>query len=152
MEKKVSRPISPKARHQARKFAVQAIYQWQLSGDDVNEILVQYLVDMNTKRNDVDYFRELVFAVAQRATHLDELFVKYLDRPLDDIGPIELAILRMASYELNDRLDVPYKVVINEAVELTKIFGAEESHKYVNSILDKTAATLRAVEIKLEKN
>ena len=143
MEKKVS----PKARHQARKFAVQAIYQWQLSGDDVNEILVQYLVDMNTKRNDVDYFRELVLAVVQRATHLDELFVKYLDRPLDDIGPIELAVLRMAAYELNDRLDVPYKVVINEAVELTKIFGAEESHKYVNSILDKTAVKLRTVEL-----
>ena len=144
MEKKVSH----KARHQARKFAVQAIYQWQLTGDDVNEILVQYLVDMNAKRNDVDYFRELVLAVAQRATHLDELFIKYLDRPLDDIGPIELAILRMATYELNDRIDIPYKVVINEAVELTKIFGAEESHKYVNSILDKTAAKLRAVEMK----
>jgi N utilization substance protein B len=138
--------VSSNQRHRARSFAMQAIYQWELSGEEVNVILLQFLTQMNPKKTDVDYFRELVYGVILNSSSLDAIFVPDLDRELDALGPIELAILRLAIFELQDKLDVPYKVVISEAIELAKTFAATDAHKYINGVLDRIAPNLRQAE------
>ncbi|MSP53839.1 MAG: transcription antitermination factor NusB [Gammaproteobacteria bacterium] len=138
--------VNSTQRHRARSFAMQAIYQWELSGEEVNVVVMQFLTQMNPKKTDVDYFRELVYGVILNSNTLDAIFVSDLDRELDTLGPIELAILRLAIFELQDKLDVPYKVVINEAIELAKTFAAVDSHKYINGVLDRIVPTLRAAE------
>jgi N utilization substance protein B len=145
MEK--NQQINARARHQARKFLIQALYQWQLSEDDLHEILVQYLTDMNPKRNDCAYFQETFKAIAHQRHDLDNHIKPYLDRDINEIGPIEISVLRLAAYEFKDRLDIPYKVVLNEAIELAKIFGPEESYKYINGVLDKLVSQYRTAEI-----
>lgn len=102
---------------------------------------------MNPKKSDVDYFQALLRAIPKQASQLDVLFEPYLDRPLNEIGPIELTILRIASYELQYSLEIPYRVIINEAIELAKTFGPEDSYKYINSILDKVAEKSRSIEV-----
>lgn len=144
--------MSPAARRKARYFALQALYQWQLSGNDLADIEVQYLTDNDMKRVDTPYFRELLHGVPQHLDTLDEKMADILDRPLKELDPIELAVLRIGIYELTYRPDVPYRVVINEALELAKLFGAEDGYKYVNGILDKVAQQLRKNEIKTYKN
>lgn len=139
--------INLRARHRARRLALQAIYQWQLAGDSVDSIKVQYITENDAKTFEVEYFLECLQAVCARARDFDEQMAPFLDRSLDDITPIELAILRMGMYELVVRLDVPYKVVINEAVDLGKLFGATESYRYINGVLDKAAREIRKVEI-----
>ncbi|MGW8309479.1 MAG: transcription antitermination factor NusB [Thiogranum sp.] len=133
-------------RTRARRLAMQALYQWDLSGNNLSEIEVQFLEDEDFSKADKDYFHELLHQVPARLDDVEALFTPYLDRPLKEIDPVERAVLRMASYELLARMDVPYRVVINESVNLTKKFGAEQAHKYVNSILDKAARQARAVE------
>ena len=139
--------ISPKKRHKARCFAVQALYYWQMTQDNVNEVLIHFLKDINAKKTDTDYFQKIMHDIVKQSTHLDELFIPYLDRPIAEIGPVELAILRLGTYELTEHLEMPYKAVLNEAVELTKTFGPEEAHKYINGVLDKVAANSRAIEV-----
>ena len=139
--------FNPKKRHKARCFAVQAIYQWQLTGNDIDEVVLYFVSDMNTKKNDVDYFRQLVHEVANHSNELDAEFSPYLDRPIDELGPIELAILRLSTYEMMYCLELPYKVAINEAVELGKTFAAKDAHKYINAVLDKVALKARALEV-----
>ncbi|WP_126456156.1 transcription antitermination factor NusB [Sulfuriflexus mobilis] len=136
-----------KARSKARRNAVQALYQWQLTGADVSTIEEQFLVEHDMANVDVDYFRELLREVPLHLHELDDHLIEYLDRPIDEVDPVERAILRMSTYELELRLDVPYKAVINEGVEMAKTFGAEHGHKYVNGILDRVARKLRSVEI-----
>lgn len=134
-------------RHQARHYAVQALYQWHVSGNDLVDIEQHFLEDFNFKKTDAAYFHELLYGVAQHVTTLDEHLKPLLDRKINALGPVELAILRMSSYELVYRLDVPYKVVINEGVNLTKTFGAADAHKYINGVLDKLAREIRKLEI-----
>jgi N utilization substance protein B len=136
-----------KARSKARRNAVQALYQWQLTGADVSAIEDQFLVEHDMENVDVDYFRELLREVPLHLHELDDHIIEYLDRPIDEVDPVERAILRMSTYELEFRLDVPYKAVINEGVEMAKTFGAEHGHKYVNGILDRVARKLRSVEL-----
>jgi N utilization substance protein B len=143
--------ISPKKRYKARCFLVQALYEWQMAGNPVNEILLTFLTDMNPKKSDTDYFRDLLRAISSQISDIDASFVPYLDRPIDEIGPVELAVLRIATYELKDRLELPYKVVIDQAIELAKTFGPEESYKYINSILDKVAEKFRRVETNIDQ-
>ena len=131
------------ARKKARRLALQALYQWQMSQESLDEIQRQFHNQHHMSKVDVDYFHELLFKIPERLTEVDNLFNEYLDRKLSDLSPIELTVLRMGAYELAFREDVPYKVVINEAVELTKTFGAEASHKYINGVLDKVAKQLR---------
>jgi len=133
-------------RTRARRFAMQALYQWDLSGNNLSSIEVQFLEDEDFSKADKDYFHELLHQVPARLDEVEEAFTPYLDRPLKEIDPVERAVLRMASYELLARLDIPYKVIINESVNLTKKFGAEQAYKYINGVLDKTARQLRAVE------
>ncbi|WP_370280511.1 transcription antitermination factor NusB [Pontibacterium sp.] len=137
-------------RRAARSFALQALYQWQMAGQPVNEIDAQFRVDNEAEMRNTDkrLFSELLTGVASRKSELDEQFKPFLDRELDDLDPVELAVLRIGSYELIHRLEVPYRVAINESVELAKIFGATESHRYVNGVLDKLAQRVRMAEVK----
>ncbi|MEN8763952.1 MAG: transcription antitermination factor NusB [Thiogranum sp.] len=139
---------TPQAAHRtrARRLAMQALYQWDLSGSNLSEIEVQFLEDEDFSKADKDYFHELLHQVPARLDEVEQAFTSYLDRPLDEIDPVERAVLRMASYELMARIDVPYKIIINEAVNLTKKFGAEQAYKYINGVLDQVARRLRAVE------
>ena len=137
-----------RARSLARKRAVQALYMWQMTGKDIIDIDEQFVIEQDMKNVDVAYFKELLHKIPAKLTELDELLVPLLDRPFEEIDPIERAIMRIGIYELKFRIEIPYKVVINEGVTLAKTFGADQSHKYVNSILDKVAKMLRSGETK----
>lgn len=138
-------------RHKAREYAMQAIYQWQFTQDSPTEIELQFHEDYNLEKVDVDYFSELLHQIPKKLTEIDESIDKVLDRPFQDLNPVEVAVLRIAVYELMFRHDVPYKVVINEALQITKTFGAQEGFKYVNGVLDTLAKNLRALEVDLQR-
>ncbi|MBO1928742.1 transcription antitermination factor NusB [Providencia rettgeri] len=131
------------ARRRARECAVQAIYSWQLSGNPIAEVEYEFIAEQDMSDVDVNYFRELLSGVATNATKLDQLMAPYLSRQLEELGQVEKAILRVSMFELSFREDVPYKVAINEGIELAKVFGAEDSHKFVNGVLDKAAPAVR---------
>ncbi|MBJ3814794.1 transcription antitermination factor NusB [Shimwellia pseudoproteus] len=135
--------MKPAARHRARECAVQALYSWQLSHNDIADVEYQFLADQDVKDVDVLYFRELLTGVATNSAYLDGLMKPWLSRQLEELGQVEKAVLRIALFELAKRSDVPYKVAINEAIELAKTFGAEDSHKFVNGVLDKAAPQIR---------
>ena len=136
------------ARTNARKAAVQALYQWQMTGQSLIEIERQFLEEERLKDAQKSYFTELFHGVPKNLEAIDLVLSEFVDRPVDMIDPVERAILRMGAYELLHRLDMPYRVVLNEGINLAKYFGADGSHKYVNGILDKVAQQKRAVEIK----
>ncbi len=138
----------PSTRKKARRYAVQGIYQWHMAGNAIQEIELQFLESINQKKVDIEYFRDILVNTLNSITTLDELLTPFLDRSIEEVNPVELAILRLACYEFNARPDIPYKVVINEALELTKTFGASEGHRFVNGVLDNLAKTLRATEMK----
>lgn len=140
--------MNPKTRHQARFHALQALYQWQISQNEIAEIELDFLIRQIKKKTDIDYFKELIHSIPLHINELDEAMKSFVDRPLNEIDPIELTILRLAIYELIYRLDVPYRVVINEALELTKKFGSVEGYKFVNGILDQVARSKRVTEVK----
>jgi len=135
--------VKPAARRRARECAVQAIYSWQLSKNDIADVELEFLTEQDVKDVDITYFRELLTGVATNAEKLDALMAPYLSRQLEELGQVERAILRLALFELSKRQDVPYKVAINEAIELAKVFGAEDSHKFVNGVLDKAGPHIR---------
>jgi len=134
-------------RTNARKAAVQALYQWQMAGQSLHSIELQFLEEGRLQDAHKKYFEELFHGVPQNLQALDKALADFVDRPVDAIDPVERAILRLGTYELIYRLDMPYRVVINESINLAKFFGADGSHKYVNGILDKIAQKVRAVEI-----
>lgn len=133
-------------RKKARNLLLQALYQWQISDYPPADIESQYRAD-NTGKIDWEYFHEVFTGITSGSADLDSLFTTYLDRDIGQLNPIELAILRLGTFELSGRIDIPYRVVINEAVELAKKYGATDSHKYVNGVLDKLARSCRSVEI-----
>ena len=135
-------------RRRARHMLVQALYQYQLNEAPANHIIAEYLSRRDAKQADVVYFQTLFENIILEKENLDNLFTPHLDRALKDLNPIELAILRLGTYELKERLDIPFRVVLNEALELAKHFGATDSHKYVNAILDKLSTILRQCEKK----
>jgi len=137
-----------KARHRARRLATQALYSWHMSGQDLADIEREYSADHDMSKVDVAYFQELLHRVPEKLEELDGYIQPLLDRAQDEVDPVERAVLRLSTYELAFRLDVPYRVVINEGVELAKTFGAEQGHKYVNSVLDGVAQKLRGDEIR----
>ena len=136
--------MTPKQRSRAR--VVQALYQWLVSGDDLTEIEKQFL---NQKEGKISkaFFSNLFTNIPKNISILDEIIKPSLDRNINELGPIERAVLYLGVYELKFQLEVPYKVVINEAVELTKLYGAESAYKLINSSLDKIAKDLRSVEV-----
>lgn len=127
---------------------MQAMYQWQIAQHDLRDIERQFLLEQDMSQVDLDYFRDLIHGVPKQLDKLDEVIAKLLDRPVAQMDPVELALLRIGAYELMFKPEIPFKVVINEAVNLAKKYGAEEGHKFVNGVLDKLARQLRAVEVK----
>jgi N utilization substance protein B len=140
--------MNPAARHKARIYALQSLYEWLLSSNDVKSIETRFLADNDFSRVDADYFKDLLQGVTSKVKELDQQLVPYLDRPLKDLTQVELCILRIAVFELLHRSDVPFRVIINEAVELNKKFGSVEGFKFINGVLDRMAKVLRAEEIK----
>ncbi|MCW9024327.1 MAG: transcription antitermination factor NusB [Gammaproteobacteria bacterium] len=136
------------ARTRARRLAMQGLYEWQVAQNSIRNIETQFLIDKDMKNVDTAYFRELLSKVAELVDELDAYITPHLDRGLDEVDPVECAVLRLGAYELANRMDIPYRVVINEAVELAKTFGADQGHKYVNGIMDKMASQLRQAEVK----
>jgi N utilization substance protein B len=134
-------------RRKARHYGMQALYQWHMAGAAVSDIEAEFRTDYDFSNVDLEYFQALLHKIPASMDALDEAIEPLLDRKLSDLDPIELTLLRMGMYELTWRIDVPYKVVINEEVALAKKFGATDSHKYVNGVLDKAARQLRKVEI-----
>jgi N utilization substance protein B len=135
--------VKPAARRKARILALQAVYSWQLSGNPIADIEQQMLIENDVSKVDVEYFKDLARGVAVNVKQLDELVKPHLSRPFEDLDEVERAVLRLSAYELKFREDVPYKVAINEGIELAKMFGAEDSHKFVNGVLDKAVKELR---------
>jgi len=134
-------------RRKARHYSMQALYQWHMAGAALNEIEAEFRADYDFSHVDLEYFQALLHGVPLSLDELESVLAPLLDRPLDELDPIERTLLRMGVFELRERSDVPYKVVINEAVSLAKKFGATDSHKYINGVLDKAARQLRRAEI-----
>ena len=135
-------------RSQSRHLAVQAIYQWQVAGQNIKDIRNQFVADQKANSFELAYFEALLHGVPAHLSQLDELLGPFLDRSIESVDPVERAILRLGAFELQYQLEVPYKVIINESIELSKVFGAEQGHKYVNGVLDKLAHKLRKSELK----
>lgn len=125
---------------------MQALYEWAISGNVMFEIEARYRVENDMHKVDLDYFHELIHEIVNQSDAIDDAYLSHLDRKFHELDHVERAILRIGTYELLHRIDVPYKVVINEGIELAKDFGATESHKYVNSILDEVAKQHRKIE------
>lgn len=138
--------IDPVTRARARRRALQAVYAWQMSGGEVGQVISQFAHEQAHEIADLEYFDDLVRGVVKHRAALDESLVGYLDRTVEEVDPIERAVLRLATYEMLHRLDVPYRVVLNEAIEIAKRFGSEHGHTFVNGVLDRAAAQWRAAE------
>jgi N utilization substance protein B len=138
--------MNPSQRHKARYFAIQAIYQWQLAQQELPVLLEQFLEQELSKKMDKEYFSELVEKICSNTEEIDALLLPCLDRKINEVSQVELAILRVGAGEIMHRIDVPAKVVINEGVELAKTFGGEGSHKYINGVLDQFARNQRPNE------
>jgi N utilization substance protein B len=134
------------ARSRARRRATQALYAWQMSGNPMSLVIEEFRHEQDMEIADLDYFEDLLRGVDRHCAELDAGLAPFLDREASQVDPIERAVLRLAAYELRHRPDVPYRVVINEAIEVTKRFGAEHGHTYVNGVLDKAAREWRSAE------
>lgn len=149
MAVKPDQPFSKHARVRARRSAVQALYQWEMTQSPVTEVITEFIRERSElKKADVEYFSELLQGATGNMAALDEQVKPFLDRPLQGLDPVERAILRIGMYELLYRPELPWRVVMNEAVELARMFGAEQSHKFINGVLDRTARKLREAEIR----
>ena len=136
------------SRRASRELALQSLYQWLLNRDEVQALLAQAAEKEEFARAHGEYFRTLVRGVVERADSLEAALQPFLDRPIEQLSPIERALLLMATYELTAATDVPYRVAINEAVELAKLYGGTDGYKYVNGVLDKLATQVRPGEVK----
>lgn len=132
--------MQPQKRHWSRRLALQALYQWQLSGSSVDELLAQFVEDENWHKVDKDYFVDLISESINQKDKLTDKFSPHLDLPLEQIDPIENAILLFATYEIIHKPETPTKVVLSEAINLCKKFGSVEGYKFVNGVLDKVVA------------
>ncbi|MDP1638191.1 MAG: transcription antitermination factor NusB [Candidatus Nitrotoga sp.] len=136
------------SRRRSRELALQGIYQWRLTSDDQEQIEKQILAEKGMGRCDVEFFSKLLRGVLTQHAELETVVATHLDRALDELSPVEFSVLMIGVYELTFHPEIPYRVVINEAVELTKTFGGTDGHKFVNGVLDKVAAQVRVVEVR----
>ncbi|TCM68670.1 NusB antitermination factor [Acinetobacter calcoaceticus] len=134
------------AKRKARRFAVQGIYEWQMSRNPVHEIEARTRAENAMHKVDLNYYHELLTEVIGNREVLDALLVPVLDREVDALDGVELATLRLGAYELKEHMEIPYRVVLDEAIELAKHFGGADSHKYINGVLDRLAISLREAE------
>ncbi len=141
--------MKPRHRHKARRLALQAIYQWQIAKTPLTELEQQFIETQDPHKVDIAYFQKLICGVIQHSDTLDKHIIAFSHRPLSQLNLIELAVLRLATYELQEQLEIPYRVIINEALQLNKTFGTDEGYKYVNGILQHVAEKLRVTEISL---
>jgi len=148
----VSENKRPDRRRAARELALQALYQLHMNDDTATNVEAEFLAEQDFKNADKRMFSAILRGVAKQTEQLDAMVAGHLDRELTDLDPIERNILRMGAFELSDSVSVPYRVVINECVELGKVFGATDGHKYVNGILDKLAAQHRQAEVAARKS
>lgn len=139
--------MDPVQRTRARRRALQAVYTWQIAGGRAQEVLAQFAHEQAHEVADLVYFEDLVRGVLERRAELDASLLPFLDRSIEEVDQVERAMLRIAAYELQHRIDVPYRVVIDEALRTVKRFGSEHGHTYVNGVLDRAAAEWRAVEV-----
>jgi len=144
-------PESVLRRQRARRRAAQAIYQWQMTGTSSRDIITQFNEEQDMSNIDTELFVFLISNVIQNHAELDEKLQPYLDRPIAQVDETERAILRSAAVELLNSMEVPAKVVLNEAIELAHRFGAEQSHSFINGVLDKAVADWRKIEMDAEK-
>jgi len=143
------RSFSKHARVRARRSAVQALYQWEMTHDPVTEVVAEFISDRSElKKADVEYFTAMLEGATGRVAEIDTGLAPFLGRPLHELDPVERAILRLSMYELLFHTEIPWRVVVNESVELAKMFGAEQSYKFINGVLDKAARRLRSAEIR----
>jgi N utilization substance protein B len=141
-------PFSKHARIKARRSAVQALYQWHMTQIPMTDVIAEFEDEQaRLKKADIDYFRELLQGTAKRTDELDKQLAPLLDRKPNELDPVERAVLHIGLYELLTHEELPWRVVINESVELAKMFGAEQSHKFINGVLDKAAHQIRTKEI-----
>ena len=138
--------LDPVARSRSRRRGLQAIYAWQINGASERDLIAQFAHEQAHEVADLEYFEDLVRGVLRHVAEVDAALGAHLDRTVDEVDAIERAALRIAVYELLHRPDVPYRVVINEAIDSTKRFGSEHGHTYVNGVLDQAAAALRSTE------
>lgn len=141
-----SYPTTYAAKRKARRFAVQGIYEWQMTKNPPHEIEARTRAENAMHKVDIGYYHELLSQVVQQHTELDSLLAPVIDREIASLDGVELATLRLGVYELKHHLEVPYRVVLDEAIELAKHFGGADSHKYVNGVLDRLAHSLRQAE------
>jgi N utilization substance protein B len=136
-----------KAKQKARKLLVQALYSWELGGTDLQTIEVNFHLENDMRKIDTDLFKKVLYEVPENLAKIDEAYQPYIDREQDQLDPVSRAVLRIATYELLFSIEVPYKVAINEGVNLAKTFGPTDAYKFINGVLDRVAAQARAVEI-----
>ena len=137
---------SGRARSLSRRLALQALYQWQMTGQTFSELRNQFASDEGYPDVDAEYFQQLLQGVLESAGELDTMLGEWLDRPVAQLDPVEHAVLLIGLQELRQHPEVPYRVVLNEGVELAKKFGATEGHKFINAVLDRAARQLRGAE------
>lgn len=143
--------VNPAERRKARHYGMQALYQWSMTGASASTIEAEFRTDNDMKFVDTDYLHELISEITKIASSIDEAYEPYLQgRDINELDPVTKALLRLGGYELLHRIDIPYKVAINESVALGKKFGANESYKFINGVLDQLAAKVRAVEVAAE--
>jgi N utilization substance protein B len=138
-------------RSRARRYAVQALYEWQVSSNLPHDIEQQFLIEHQSRKFDRPYFHEVLAGVTEQVEELDAIISPVSERPFKEVDLVEKAVLRLGCFELKNRIDIPYRVVINEAIELTKTFGADKAHRFVNGTMDKLAETLRETEVAAKK-
>ncbi len=146
MSRRAPRGKVVRGRRLARERAMQALYQWQIQGQSIKDVCNQFIADEQGDALDTVYFKEVLLGIGEQHADIDARISEFADRDLDQLDPVEHAILWIGFYELLHKIDVPYRVVLNEAVELARAFGAEDGHKYVNAVMDRAAAELRALE------
>lgn len=149
MSDQEAKPKGPakSSRRRARELALQGIYQWRLTGDDIAQIEKQIREEKGSGRYDAAFFSMLLRGALLKHAELEAAVKPHLDRELTELSPVELSVLLLGAYELSQHPEIPYRVVINEAVELAKTFGGTDGHKFVNGVLDKLAAQVRAAEV-----
>lgn len=138
-------------RSRARRYAVQALYEWHVSGNAPTAIEQQFLIEHNARQFDRAYFKELLIGITESIEELDAEITPLSERPFGEVDIVEKAILRLGCFEIKNRVDIPYRVVINESIELTKTFGADQAYKFVNATMDKLAEKLRQLEVAAKK-
>ncbi|HGG59289.1 MAG TPA: transcription antitermination factor NusB [Gammaproteobacteria bacterium] len=149
-KKPTDEQLANQRRHMARRLALQAIYQWQITGHSLNELMAQFSRDQDYPKADPDYFRSLVAGVLDNQPDIDEKLKPFLPRDIELVDAIERAMLRLAVEEFSSHPETPYRVVLNEAIDLVKLFGAVGAHRFINGVLEKLWRDLRPLEAKAQ--